>query len=105
MFKCDECGSIFSSPKVWHEKHGFVSPPYETFSGCPCCCGGFFEVKPCKICGEYDAMNENEVYCDNCKEKVSDKFTKLISDNFSNEEKLLLCDVDEMGGLLIELDC
>lgn len=37
MYKCENCGSIFSEPIVIKETHGFSRPPYECFDACPFC--------------------------------------------------------------------
>ena len=45
MYKCTECGNLFEEGEqaAWEETHGLDSPPYEKFSGCPVCKGGYEE--------------------------------------------------------------
>lgn len=47
MYKCIECGAIFTLPKLDYDTHGFISPPYEEISICP-------------ICGGIDIVNTRE---------------------------------------------
>ena len=88
VYKCRECGHLFEEGEeaIWYDGHGFDFPPYEKNIGCPVCKGGFVRVKPCRICFEYT----EKTYCDECAEDVRSRFEKLISDNFSAEERDLL---------------
>ena len=54
MYRCCECGNLFEEGEqaVWEETHGLDSPPYEAWSGCPVCKGGYEEVYQCKDCGD-----------------------------------------------------
>lgn len=91
MYRCFECGHLFEQgeEKRWIEKHGLSSPPYEEMRGCPNCSGSYFEIEPCKICGSYNHY-EDEDFCGECQKKVKNKFEKLLSDNFTKEERILL---------------
>lgn len=55
MFKCESCGNLFEEGEqaTWEERHGLDSPPYEQWSGCPICKGGYEEVHQCKECGDW----------------------------------------------------
>lgn len=37
MYKCDECGTVFTNPKAFYERHGLDCPPYERCYCCPNC--------------------------------------------------------------------
>jgi RecJ-like exonuclease len=91
MYKCFECGHIFEEGEEarWLEKHGLDTPPYQQMAGCPKCKGSYFEIEPCQICGSYD-HHEFERFCFECKKKTKLKFEKLMSQNFSSEERVLL---------------
>ena len=54
MYKCTECGHLFEEGEqaTWEEEHGLDSPPYEKWSGCPVCRGGYEDVNRCKATGE-----------------------------------------------------
>jgi hypothetical protein len=71
MFVCLGCGGIFSEPKHWYETHGLSTPPYEEFSGSPCCSDAYTEAYTCSHCGDY-ITTENYIkingdrYCENC---------------------------------------
>lgn len=77
MFKCDECSSVFETPVEWVEEHG------EKWSGSPCCKGDYSEVKECD-CGEY--MPADEKFCDKCKKQLKEQFSRLLHENFDEEE-------------------
>ena len=60
MYKCTECGHLFEEGEqaTWEETHGLDSPPYEKWSGCPVCKGGYEEVHQCKKCGDWHTDDE-----------------------------------------------
>ena len=73
MFVCVECGCIFDEDEVdvWEEKHGLNYGPYESWSGCPSCGGGYTEAHRCDGCsdwiiGQYVKLDNGERFCDNC---------------------------------------
>ena len=53
MYLCLDCGQIFEHSKHYVEAHGFDSPPYEEWNGCPACGGSFIDALQCSICGKY----------------------------------------------------
>lgn len=69
MYKCENCGHLFEEGEqaVWEERHGLDTPPYEKWSGCPICRGGYEKAHQCQECGDWHT--ENELYdgwCDKC---------------------------------------
>ena len=69
MFKCCECGHLFEDGEqdVWEERHGLDTPPYEQWSGCPICKGGYEEVRQCKECEEWHTEDKlYEGWCEKC---------------------------------------
>lgn len=50
---CLECGNVFEEPTRWEEKHGLEHGPYEPWSGCPACLGGYADAVLCNSCNEY----------------------------------------------------
>ena len=69
MYRCCECGNLFEEGEqaVWEERHGLDTPPYERWSGCHICKGGYEEVRQCKECEEWHT--EDELYdgwCEKC---------------------------------------
>lgn len=103
MYKCVECGHLFedgeqrSYSENVGECHG--SPAYMSFSCCPVCGEDYEEARPCRICGSYQGVEYGEDFCENCKEIVLDRFTTLISKNFTPEETDVLRQEIEMGDL------
>ena len=96
MYRCAECGHLFEEGEQ-HTRREFLGecfgvPAYDEFEVCPICGADFDEVRPCKICGAYNHDAEED-YCDNCKEEVKKRFDKLVSDNFSEDERNLLNDL------------
>ena len=71
MYRCTDCKKKFRKGKVYFEKHGLDSPPYERFIICPDC-GGILEpikYEYCRCCGARlpDGVHN---YCDKaCKNK------------------------------------
>ena len=66
MFICEDCGAIFSEPKIEYETHGLPCPPYERWEYCPHCeSTNFNEAKHCTRCDEYVTELHNGV-CDIC---------------------------------------
>ncbi|MEF9984187.1 MAG: hypothetical protein RR806_05020 [Oscillospiraceae bacterium] len=53
MYICKDCGRVFKETKYYTETHGFESPPYEEWNGCPVCGGAYGEAHECDCCGEY----------------------------------------------------
>jgi formylmethanofuran dehydrogenase subunit E len=73
LFICMECGELFEHPVEWVETHGFSTPPYEHWSGSPCCHGNYAETFKCDMCdewieGQYIKTNDGDRICDNCYE-------------------------------------
>ena len=71
MYVCLDCGCIFSEPKNYVETHGFSTPPYEKWSGCPNCNGAYTEAYECGCCdewidGTYIKLEDGERICENC---------------------------------------
>ena len=67
---CLDCGCLFDEPVEYVETHGFDTPPYEHFSGCPECYGAYVNAHECDCChkwivGDYVKI-KNKRYCDNC---------------------------------------
>lgn len=63
MYKCDECGNIFETPKTWREERSGDGWAYEECSGSPCCSSGYYDVYECECCGVNYTRNE---YCEEC---------------------------------------
>ena len=85
MYRCIECGNLFENG----EEKRYNPGTGEEFKACPVCKGDYIEVKPCKICGTYE-HNQDELYCEDCKSKVKNKFADFVEKNFSIEERKLL---------------
>ena len=69
MYRCCECGNLFEEgeQETGEERHGLDAPPYEKWSGCPVCNGGYEEVYQCDSCGDWHT--EDELYdgwCEKC---------------------------------------
>ncbi len=45
MFYCEECYFTFTKPRVYVERHGLSSPPFEKVFACPKCGGLCIEEK------------------------------------------------------------
>ena len=92
MFKCEECGEIFSEEEIahWSESMGeyWGSPCSQEFAGCPYChCCGYDEIEPCKICGSYEEKEVGDVCCEDCKKDLVKKLSYIIFREFEEEER------------------
>lgn len=70
-YVCIECGEVFDEPIHWEEKHGLDTPPYEQWSGSPCCHGAYAEARKCDCCDEwitgiYIKTENDQRICENC---------------------------------------
>lgn len=71
IFLCYDCDATFHEPKIWTERHGLDTPPYETYAGCPLCGGAFATTYKCACCtrwidGPYIKLDSGERVCENC---------------------------------------
>lgn len=71
MYICLDCKNKFYDPERFVEMHGFDSPPYEEWNGCPACGGAFVEAFCCDECGdwiegEYVKLKDGSVFCSDC---------------------------------------
>ena len=106
MFKCCECGNLFEEGEqaVWEERHGLDTPPYEKWSGCPICKGGYEEVHQCKECGDWHT--EDELYsgwCEKCLRETINYDTFFEYCEANKDEQYL--DIFVMSELLGGMDC
>lgn len=89
MNKCQDCGLIFSEPRKNFDRHGFSYGLGEEYYACPRCGGGYDELVECQLCGN-DFVNNSDIldkpYCPECREKLIEKFEKLMAENFDEEE-------------------
>ena len=74
MFKCLECGHVFSEYDLntWEESRGehFGIPCYEKMSGCPICEGDYEETVQCAVCGSEHL--EDELFGGVCSECIDE---------------------------------
>ena len=106
MYRCENCGHLFEEGEqaVWEEKHGLDTPPYEQWSGCPICKGGYEEVHQCKECGDWHT--ENELYdgwCEKCLRETINYDTFFEYCEANKDEQYL--DIFVMSELLGGMDC
>lgn len=94
MYKCCECGHLFEEgeqKKISETSEYFGTIEQTTYKVCPICEGEYEVAKPCKICGCYENMLDNdEDFCEDCKTRVLKEFKRLMDANFTAEERELL---------------
>lgn len=71
MFLCVDCGALFEEPRIHIERHGLDAPPYEKWTACPECGGGYVKTMRCKFCGDwitgdYVELDDESVVCECC---------------------------------------
>ena len=106
MYKCTECGNLFEEGEqaTWEERHGLDSPPYEKFSGCPVCRGGYEEVYQCEECGDWHSDDElYEGWCEKCLRETINYDTFFEYCEANKDEQYL--DIFVMSELLGGMDC
>ena len=106
MYRCENCGHLFEEGEqaVWEETHGLGSPPYEKWSGCPLCRGGYEEVHQCQECDEWHT--EDELYdgwCEKCLRETINYDTFFEYCEANKDEQYL--DIFVMSELLGGMDC
>ena len=106
MYRCENCGNLFEEGEqaVWEERHGFDTPPYEQWSGCPLCRGDYEEVHQCKECCDWHT--EDELYngwCEKCLRETINYDTFFEYCEANKDERYL--DIFVMGELLGGMDC
>lgn len=106
MYRCESCGHLFEDGEqaVWEETHGLDCGPYEKWSGCPLCRGGYEEVHQCKECGDWHT--ENELYdgwCEKCLRETINYDTFFEYCEANKDEQYL--DIFVMSELLGGMDC
>ena len=79
MFRCDNCGAMFETPKVY-TKWGYSTsdelPPI--WDGCPYCASeDILRIRQCIFCGEWSAKgyiikDRNDFICKNCVEEINE---------------------------------
>ena len=106
MYRCESCGHLFEEGEqaVWEERHGLDTPPYEQWSGCPLCRGGYEEVHQCKECGDWHT--DDELYsgwCEKCLRETINYDTFFEYCEANKDEQYL--DIFVMAELLGGMDC
>ena len=92
MYKCEDCGLVFSEPKMYSEDrrpYGAEMDPrfYETLYGCPRCLGAYSEAMECVRCEEnYIKVHSTYPFCESCKEDLLKTYSKVITENFREDE-------------------
>jgi hypothetical protein len=106
MYKCENCGHLFEEGEqaVWEETHGFTSPPYEKWDGCPLCKGGYEEVHQCQECEKWHTEDElYEGWCEKCLRETINYDTFFEYCEANKDEQYL--DIFVMSELLGGMDC
>ena len=106
MYKCESCGHLFEEGEqaVWEERHGLDTPPYEQWSGCPLCRGGYEEVHQCKECGGWHTDDElYDGWCEKCLRETINYDTFFEYCEANKDEQYL--DIFVMSELLGGMDC
>lgn len=96
MYRCARCGSTFSEPDYIADKDpNFEGGVYVTMQ-CPECGNEDIEEgHECPICGGY-----TETFaCADCREDVRNRFTALLMENFTEDERELIDEMIEEGEL------
>ena len=105
MYRCTECGHLFDEPKRYSMDRtpGFSSEPsfYETMYSCPYCNNGdvaYEEVKLCPLCEENYIPVDSHGHvdtCSDCKQSILKRYSKVILDNFREDEYDILYDLTD----------
>lgn len=84
MYKCDDCGSTFTSPTPCTETDEFGTYGY---GGCPTCKSpSVYYVTQCPVCKKYHSDDNTGDACDECYKTISRKLERLIESEFTPEQ-------------------
>ena len=92
-YRCCDCESEFSELKIYTERHGLDSPPYETWEGCPNCGSTDWEESSyCNNCYEdkFEMSDEQDDFCEDCKDALMDKLNNWLDILPVNEKDFLI---------------
>lgn len=76
MYRCLDCGRVFSQPRRYQESYG------ESWDGCPRCAGAYETVIRCGECDNWMSLDEDALICEECQRETVIDLGKLIEDNF-----------------------
>ena len=101
-YKCEDCGCVFESAeerRYYTRYEGELDPPSYH---CPECGSEFFgPAERCEICGEWHFTEEMDGgACEECRDRLAVKVRKALEDGFSEEEKIVMKELLELGGLI-----
>lgn len=69
MYKCDDCGEVFSKHNV-----------------CPYCGGKYTTAMKCQGCDSYISIEDNYPFCTDCINNILSKFATIMQENFREDE-------------------
>lgn len=85
MYKCDDCGEVFSKYKKFtidsKENSSIVH-----YDGCPLCGGSFTTAMKCQGCDEYISIEDDYPFCIDCINNILSKFAIIMQENFREDE-------------------
>lgn len=87
MFKCNDCGAKFDSPRLHLETHGLSAPPFEERAECPeCGSTDYKEPKGCRYCGDDITDSRADDICEDCLKEIEFRFSEMLNRKFEEAE-------------------
>lgn len=113
---CIDCRRQFDEPRVYVERHGLETGPYEKISCCPFCGGGYEEAVECDECGKVIPESEacyadgycHRVLCPECYQAEEDAIERRAEEEeeydkrvgatvYANDKPIVSVDYTEMA--------
>ncbi len=93
MFKCNDCGTEFSEPKIVRDAVPYGSEYVKGIAQecCPACGSEEFEkAKICELCGDSYTDSKHNGVCNSCINIIANRFSELLKANFTPFEISIL---------------
>ena len=81
-YRCCDCEAEFSELKIYTERHGLDTLPFEELDCCPVCGSrDYEELYTCKICSNslplQEMSDEDEYVCKDCASDIKDSWNRI----------------------------
>ena len=101
---CIDCRRQFDEPRVYEERHGLETGPYEKMSCCPFCGGGYEEAVECDECGKVIPESEacfsepwHKTLCPECYQAEEDAEEECAAEEEEYDKPLVTADYTEVA--------
>ncbi|MEG1537954.1 MAG: hypothetical protein RR387_06695 [Clostridiales bacterium] len=99
MYRCESCGRVFLTPRVYVQNHGEFGDgnTNECYCGCPKCGSAYYLLAVCPICGELFATDELIAgICTGCGGAILRQLADLADQEFEIAERQYIREMVEI---------